>query len=88
MTIFFQRKENTLRNLEVVFSMRGREHIIANAHLLEKLQKSLVETLISFIRRFSLGFRAQGDGRAMRIGAADHRDIIPFQAMITSDNIT
>ncbi len=87
-TIFLQRQEDGLRDLEMILGMGGGEQVIGDPVALEQFQESIVIFLVDFLDRLAFLIGCDGDRRAMRVGAADHQDIVSLQTVIACDNVT
>ena len=87
-SVFLQRQEHGLRHLEMILGVGGGEQVIGDALALEQFKEAIVIFLVHFLDRFAFFIGCQGDRRAVRIGAADHQHVIPFQAVVARDDVT
>ena len=65
----------------MVLRFRGREEIPGYAEALPRLQESLVETIVDFAWCHALTLGPQCDGRAVRVRAGHHEDVVAHHAM-------
>ena len=86
--VLLQGEENGLRNLEMIFGMRGCEQVVGDAVAFEDFQEGLVIFLVDFLDRYPFLVRGNHDGRPVRVRAADHQDVIPFQAVVARNDVT
>ncbi len=82
-----QGQEYALGNREVVLRMCGGEEVVGNPCLKEELKKAVVILLVDLFDWHALLVGGKDDRGAVRVGAADHQDIIPLQAMIARNDI-
>jgi hypothetical protein len=86
--VLLQCQEDGLGNLEVIFGVGRCEQIVGDPVALEQLKEPIVIFLVDFLDRLALLVRRNGDGRAVRVGAADHQDVVPFEAVVAGDDVT
>ena len=72
----------------MILRVGGGEQIIRDAVTFENFDEAFMKPLVHFLDGLALLIGADGDRRAVRVCAADHKDFISFKPMIACDDIT
>ncbi len=80
-------QEDVLGDAMVILGVGVGEQVIANADFLKGVQEAGVEALKDLTRAHSLSIGADGDGRAVGIGAGDHQHVVPHQPVIAGKDV-
>ena len=68
--------------------MGGGEQVVGDTVALEELQEAVVILFVNLFHRLAFPIGSDGDGRPVRIGTADHQDVVPFQAVEAGNDVT
>ena len=86
-TILLERQEHLLRHLLVIAGVGAGEEVVGQPQLLEEVNEAGVEALVDLVRGGLFGIRADGDGRAVRVGPGDHQHLASAHALIARKDI-
>ena len=85
--LFLQPQEKVLHDLLVVRGVGGGEQVERDAQPLPGVEELGMVALQHFLRFHAFLVGADGDGRAMGVGAGDHQHVVALHAVISGENI-
>ena len=72
----------------MILGVRGGEQVVGDTVALEDFQEAVVIFFVYFFDGHPGFIRGDGNGRAVRVRAADHQHLVSFQAVVARDDVT